>query len=294
MINKHHKIFLAFFVLSFTLLLSCNKNKAYPIIQPDPEVHFVSTSSALSYYVENSTSTTFAVQIGTTNVSNVDRTVSFNITSSTGAVVGTNYTIATPASGNSIVIPAGQSVATIIIHGIFAPYADGTRKDTLNISLTEPSVKVAGFNNSIKVVLQRYCAVDLNAMLGDYKNSFDNQSPDAFGPYTATITSAVSTGPTSAKIYIQYFGDSGFGPWGPSEIAVNPGISVNIDWANPANFKTTIPSQTFSNDLFGYGAATISPVGTGSFSSCDNTFTISYGVTVSAGSFGNFITILKR
>ncbi|MFS8082379.1 MAG: hypothetical protein ACMG51_02915 [Ginsengibacter sp.] len=290
MINKHHNIFLSLLALSFISLLSCNKNKAYPIIQPQPQVHFVSTNSVLSYYVENSATTTFAVQIGTTDVSNVDRTVSFNITSPTGAVAGTNYTVTTP--GNSVVIPAGQSIATIVLHGIFAPYADGTRKDTLNLTLTEPSVKVAGFNNSVQIVLQRYCAVDLTALLGNYNKTYDYQSPGAYGPYTATVISATSTGPTSAKLVIQNFAAAGFGPFGPSDPS-SSGVTVNIDYSNPANFSTSLPSQGLSVDAT-YGLITVGQVGKGSFSSCDNTITVSYQATVSAGSFGNFQTVLKR
>ena len=72
-----------------------------------------------------------------------------------------------------------------------------------------------------------------------------------------------------------------------------PAITVNLDWTDPANFKTTIPAQFLYTDPT-YGAATITGVGNGSFASCNNTFTFSYKVTVSAGSFGNYTTTMAR
>ena len=135
--------------------------------------------------------------------------------------------------------------------------------------------------------------MDLNALLGDYNNTYDNQDPDAYGPYTATVVSATSTGATSAKLVIKNFGDYGFGPFDPTDPSAATGITVNIDWSNPANFFTTLPSQPLSV-YPPYGMITIGAVGKGSFSSCDNTISVSYVATVSAGSFGNFVTVLKR
>ena len=292
--KRINQIFFLSFVLTIVLFgVGCTKNKPYPTIQPVPEVHFISSTPYLSYYVEDTSTSSFTVQIGTTNVASTDRTVTFNISSPTGAISGTNYQVTSPATGNSVVIPAGQATASIVIHGIFAAYGSGARKDTLTFTLSEPSLKVADFNDTVQVVLQRYCAVNLDDLLGDYNHCYDNQSPDSYGPYTATVVSATATGPTSATLVIKNFGAAAFGAFGPNDASANPGIIVNIDWANPANFFTTLPSQPLSVDPT-YGTITVGQVGKASFSSCDNTISASYSATVSAGSFGNFATVLKR
>jgi hypothetical protein len=87
-------------------------------------------------------------------------------------------------------------------------------------------------------------------------------------------------------------GAATFGPFGPTDAAASPGITVNLDWSNPANFITVVPSQAFYTDA-NYGPAQIVS-GTGTFSSCDGTITLSYTVTVAAGSFGVFTTTLQR
>ena len=202
---------------------------------------------------------------------------------------GQQYNLGT----TSIVIPAGTAQDSIALKGIFDGYPTG-RKDTLIFTITGGDVPTFTGFTTYKVVMQKYCEVNIDDFTGDFNNSYDNQDPDSYGPYTATINQYVSTGPTSATIYVTNFADAGFGPWDPSDPAANPGIAVKLDWSDPSNFTTVVPSQTFSSDLYGYGEATISGVGSGTFSSCENSITISYTVTVAAGSFGDFETVLQR
>lgn len=277
-------LFAASLMLSLVFLASCKKNA---IVTPDQQVSLFATGNG-SYFITTDPNTVYKIPVGLTKVSDKDRKIEFSVTSPSGAVEGQQYKL----SGHSITIPAGKTVDSISLKGVFSAYPTG-RRDTLNFQITGGDVPSMIGSNAFTLIVQKYCNVNLNALLGDYDNSFDNQAPDAYGPYTATVVSATSTGPTSAKLVIKYFGDYGFGPWSPSDPAYSPGITVNIDWTDPANFFTTIPTQPMGM-YPRYGMVTITGVAKGTFSSCDNTISISYKATVSAGSFGNFITVLQR
>ncbi len=271
-------------VISLTLLTSCNKNKPYETAIAPSQAHFISNTQFMNYYVRNASADSFIIQVGTTDVSNVDRTVTFNITSPSGAVNGTDYSVVTPATGKAVTIKAGEAIGSIKLHGTFGSYSGGG-KDTLVFTLAAPSIPAAGFSDTLKVILQSYCDVDPTTFVGSYTKSFDIQTGSpTYGPYKTEITSGAltTTGATSGYITVSNFWDVG-----------GPEIRINLDWADPANFNTTVPAQFLYTDP-SYGAATITGVGAGSFSSCDNTFKISYKVTVSAGSFGNYITKIAR
>lgn len=275
-------VFLAFALI--LILTGCDKTERYEVAKADGFAHFVSSTKFVNYYVRNSSADSFVVQVGTTDVATVDRTISFKISSPSGAVAGTQYSVTSPASGTSVVLPAGAAVAGIKIHGNFASYATG-RKDTLVFTLAQPSVPVAKFSDTVKLVLQRYCDVVPANFIGTYTKSFDIQTGSpTYGPYEIDVTAAAvtATGATKGYVMMSNFWDVG-----------GPDIKVDLDWTNPANFTTSVAAQFLYTDPT-YGAATITGVGTGSFSSCDNTFSISYKVTVAAGSFGNFITTIAR
>lgn len=272
--------FLALF--SFILIMTgCDKTELYEIKKADPVAHFVTSGSVLDYYVRDSPLDSFIVQIGTSDVSDVDRTVTFNITSPSGAVSGTDYEVV--GAGNTVTIKAGTAIASLKLHGNFDSYSGGT-KDTLVLALAQQSIAVAKFSDTVRVILQPYCDVSLDAFIGDYTKSFDVQTGSpTYGPYVITVTSSG----TNANGTSGYLMMSNVWDWG------GPDIRVNLDWSNPANFTTSIPAQFLYVDPT-YGDATITGVGTGSFSSCENKFTLSYRVTVAAGSFGNFITPMAR
>lgn len=267
------------------LIITGNSCKKTDITVPPVQAHFISAGA--SYYITNSSNSEFKIPVSLTTVANVDRQVTLNVTSPTNATSGVQYTL----GSTTVTIPAGKSVDSVTVKGLFAGYTNG-RKDTLIFTITGGDIEPASFNSSFSLVLQKYCDVVLSELEGEYTQSFDAQSPDEYGPYTSSVT-AVSTGPTSATLTIRNFAKAAFGPFAASDPAGDPGIKVNIDWTNPANFTTSVPTQTFYKDP-SYGTATIKPTGTGTFSSCDGTLTLSYNVTVSAGSFGNFTTTLKR
>src|SRR5688572_30833230 len=82
-------------LLGFSLLgivfIGCDKTKLYKVKEADAQVHF--TGAAIqNYAVRAANPPVYNVAIGTTDVADVDRTATFTVTSSTGAVAGTQYT----------------------------------------------------------------------------------------------------------------------------------------------------------------------------------------------------------
>ena len=288
--NKFCSLYLlsGLLILSLFFLASCKKEA---IVTPNQQLALFATNSG-SYFITDDVNTEFKIPVGLTKIPDKDIKIEYTVTSSS-AVQGQQYSLA----GNSITIPAGKTVDSIALKGIFAAYPSG-RTDTLVFKITGGDIPSLVGSNVYTIVLQKYCEVDLNALLGDYNNSYDADTDDEYGPYTTTVVSATSTGPTTAKLVIKYAGDYYFGPFKATDPTMATGITVNIDWTDPANFFTTIPTQPMGTVITStgtnYGMLTISAVGKGSFSSCDNTLSISYKATVSAGSFGNIVTKLSR
>src|SRR4030095_16452845 len=169
---------LAFIVLSI-VVVSCEKTEV--TIAPS-QAHFVGDEIQI-YSIEVDPAPVYNVVVGATNVADQDRTVSYAITSPTGAVAGTHYTLGSPGS---VVIPAGQSTANIEVHGIYSAYTSG-RRDTLIFTLQEPDLVPAEFQNTIKLVLRGACFegdVNLDELLGDYTNTNESWGGSPYGPYT--------------------------------------------------------------------------------------------------------------
>lgn len=272
--NKLRNSLLAAGLLSVAVgFNSCKKVDG--IVIPNKEVALFSDSKNTgAYFITDDANTVFYIPVGTTVVSNKDRNIQFSITS-TSAVEGQQYTVA----NKTVTIPAGQAGDTIPLKGIFGGYPTG-RKDTLTFKITGGDVPALAGSDAYKVILQKYCAVNLNDLLGTYADCYDKQTgePD-YGPYSIVIKSPEPNGTNKGKVVLENFWD------------VGTEITIELDWTDPANFKTNIPIQKLY-DHPTYGPATITPVGNGVFSSCDKTFTFSYKVTVAAGSFGNFTTTL--
>lgn len=264
------------------LLVSCDKTKPYDTITPPAQAHFLNATSG-SYYVKNDPNSVFKIPVGTTLNSASNRTVTVTVASPTNAVAGTQYTL----PSTSVVIPAGKVVDSLSVKGIFAGYP-GQRVDTLVFTINNGDVPASDYNKTYKLVLRKYCDVLPASFTGNYTQSYDID-PTVYGPYTSNIVSVTPLTATTASMVIANFSFEEITPY-----PIN-NITVNLDWTDPANFKTSIPSQIISSsNFYGYGALTIAPNGTGTFSSCDNTFTFNYKLTVSAGSFGNFVTKMAR
>lgn len=294
--NKSISLLSACLALLAVVGVGCKKYNDNLTIAPS-ESHFAAAAAlggapaTGSYFVDNSPTTVFNVPIGVTTAAKVDRKVNFTISSPTGAAANTQYTVAgttpvgtTGAVAGTITVPAGSSLASIPVRGIFAGYGN-SRRDTLVITITGGDVTPSKFNNVYRLFVTQFCPVNLTALGGTYTRAFDTQvgSP-TYGPYTVTVTPPVTppTGTTGTIVLTNLFD----WPSGP--------INVGLNWTNPAAFTATIADQF----IFNYtptAPARIRGVGTSTFSSCSQTFTLSYEVYVPGlGSFGNFVSPIAR
>jgi hypothetical protein len=275
---------LAFIVLSI-VVVSCEKTEV--TIAPS-QAHFVGDEIQI-YSIEVDPAPVYNVVVGATNVADQDRTVTYTITSPTGAVAGTHYTLGSPGS---VVIPAGQSTANIDVHGIYSAYTSG-RKDTLIITLQDPELTPAEFENTVRLVLRGTCFegdVDLNALLGDYNKTNETFGTTPYGPYTTSISSVNQLTPTSGTIVVENIFDFGWGP-----------ITFTLDWSDPNNRTAIVVAQssgiadagTLSGAYAGEEVAVRPFAGQpGTFSACKGTLTLKMQLGVAGlGYFGELYTV---
>lgn len=274
------------------LMSGCDKSELYPVDVSPAIVHFDGDENQ-DYPVRSATVGVYNIEVGTSDVSSSDRTVTFNITSPTGAVQGTQYTLGTAT--NTIVIPAGESIGYIPIQGIFAGYPAG-RVDTLVITLDQPSIEVAGFSDTVRLALGDICAegvgFNINDFMGVYANTNETFAAP-YGPYTTTISSISSTSATTATIVVENIWNNGWGP-----------ITFNLDWTNPPTLTAVVVPQTA---IPGSDAGDINPAyagqtiamrahatgGPGTFSSCHNTLTLKMQLGVTGlGYFAPVYTVV--
>lgn len=275
--KKYYSSLLATLLALVTIgIAGCKKEDT--LVLPPVESHFANQTEG-SYFVRDDPNSVFKIPIGLTAASNVDRKIDISITSPTDAVEGTQYIV----EDKIITIPAGKVLDSFAIKGLFDGYPTG-RKDTLVITITGGDVTPLESNNTFTLVLQKYCDVVLSDLEGDYNNCFDLQEgSDPYGPYSTFITAGSSSG-TKGSILVDNFWDVG-----------GPATEIDLDWTDPSNFITTVPDQYLYTDSR-YGEARIRSFGKGTFSSCDQTFLISYEVYLPEinNSFGSFITKLQR
>lgn len=289
-INKN-KLMVGVMALA-TILGGCDKTKEYDLITPPVQSSFINTTTA-TYYIKNDPTSIYKIPVGITTLSSMATNVNVTASSSTGAVSGTQYTL----PSTTITIPAGKAMDSLSVKGLFAGYP-GARKDTLTFKITGGDVPATAYNNTFNLIMQKYCDVVSTDLLGNYTKSRDYDKTLAGTPsalsYTASISSWTVLSATTATVLIKNLcgtTDIGLLPFAASDPAAT-GILATLNWTSPSNFTVTIASQPYVASLYSYGASTIS--GTGSFSSCDQTFTIITTVRVSAGAFNPIASVLLR
>jgi hypothetical protein len=284
-------------VFAFIVMVACDKKKG--IVTPPAYSEFATTiPTGNLYFIKNDPNSQIKIPIGITTVSNVDRKIEIK-DSSRIAVNGTQYTL----SSTTITIPAGKTVDSLVLKGIYAGYPPG-RKDTLYLKIVGGDVPANAYNATYSVIMQGYCDVIESELVGDYTKTIDTYGTgqSKFGPYTASISDWTSTGPTSATVKIHNLGatsDYGFGDDPNSTIGFLPadpaalGLTAQLNWSNAAKFTITIPKQTYVLDSYGNGPSTVSATGT--WSSCGQSFTITFQVDDAApDDYVPITTILKR
>lgn len=251
----------------------------------DPEYFAHFANKSISYfYVQNVPNATFKIPVGiTTPVAN-DTKITFSVTSNTGAAAGVQYNL----PSNSVTIPAGKTTDSLVVQGIFAGFP-GTRVDTLLFKITGVDAKGAPYNDSLKLVMQKYCTVDLAAFVGTWNKVFDYDASGPYGPYSMTVAAVTAANYTSATTGYLMLTNL----WDVGSLASGP-VRVDLDWTDPGNFKTSVPTgQNLYVDPT-YGQAKVRPTGNGTFSSCNGTIQLKYQVYVNAGSFAATTTEMGR
>lgn len=289
--NKKN-ILLASILLVSSIFIGCNKNNLYDTTIPTEQSSFL-TATGGTYYVKNDPNSVFKIPVGGTTISAISRNVTISVVSPTGAVSGTQYTL----PSTTVTIPAGNAVDSLSVKGIFAGFP-GARIDTLLFTIAGGDLKPSDYNPTYKLVMRKYCDVVSTNLVGNYANTRDYDKTTAgaasAAKYNAAISNWTATSATTATVLIKNLcgtADIGFLPFAASDPATT-GLTAVLDWTNPANFTVTIASQPYVSSLYTYGASTIS--GTGTFSSCDQTFTITTTVRVAAGAFTAVASTLIR
>jgi len=254
-------------------LVSCDKTKVYPTTEAPALAHFLKTST-IQYAIRGTEPVDpITIGVGTSDVTNADRTVTISVTSPTGAAAGTQYNL----SSTTLTIPAGEATTEFQLQGLITGYPSG-RLDTLFLTITEPSVKPAQFLNKLTVVMGDICSegnpFNLSDFLGDYDNTNELLGTSGYGPYTTSITAATPITATTAQISVMNIFDDGW----------SDPINYILDWSDPNDKTATCVENlaiggsdagTLNSAYAGMTIAIRQASGyTGSFSSCDQTFTL--------------------
>lgn len=282
-----------------TSVISCKKNNV--VIDQDPltppeAARFVmaplSSNSYYSYFILETPApgSPFNIPLGVTNVSSSDRKVSLTYTSRT-ATAGTQFTAPT-----EVTIPAGQALVNVPFQGIFANYPTG-RRDTVKVRITNTagSINKNAYQDSLMLVIQKYCTVILDDLDGVFNNTRETNSSGGspYGPYSSTVAlSPIAGSTTKANITFGQFWDY------PIE------VTGTIDWTNPAAFAVVIPRQYTGLDYDAGQPIDVrtSPGQISTFSSCDQSYSLTVDFIVnnypSAGSSAyysqNYKIYIKR
>jgi hypothetical protein len=255
------------------LIGSCNKEDPYKLIAPGSFIHFTG-NKIQSYAVRSASVAVYNVGVGTTDVSGEARTVTYKVTSPTGAVEGTQYTLGT--TGKTVTIPAGQAIAVIPVQGKFSGYPVG-RIDTLIFTFLEPSMKPATFLDTVKLAMGDICTegagFTLASLVGTYGNTNETFNGSPYGPYSTTIASTTSLTATTGTIRVTNIWDNGWGPidftlnWGGTPAAMTTAVvpQTAVPGSNAGDINPAYAGQTVA-------VRALAAQPTGTFSSCYQTF----------------------
>ena len=255
------------FSLTIFVITSCKKNNL--VVDNDPPIppersEFAYTSGASfsrSFYVKSSApGNVFKIPVGITSLSDKDRTIQFTYTSTT-AVQGTHYN-----APSSITIKAGSALDSLPVTGIFANIPSGTSY-VVKIKITGGDVPIFAGKDSVFLTLRRYCDVVLGQLGGNFiANEYSATGGFSYGPYSSGVVNLTSTGPTTASGAFANLFDYGWN-----------NINFTMDWSDPSNFIVNIPLQATgaTNDAGNYSYVRGTAGKTNTFSSCDQTYSIS-------------------
>lgn len=280
--------------------VGCKKNTDVAV--PVEQAHFMNVSSGT--YQITAPGVVYKIPIGITTASNTDRTVKIAITSPTGAVQGTHYTV----NKSTFTIPAGKVVDTLVITGTYAQYTAG-RKDTLVITMQGldkgSSVGASDYNGVFTLFMRGPCAeqeivTGPASLNGSYKSTERgyNETTGALtytyapgGGYLSGVTSATTLSPTTTRVTISNIWEMG------------PTITAKfiLDYSNFAARTVTVdgPQKVGPGTLVGLSAAydlyVMPATGAnpapdeGTYTYCSNNIVIKYRVGAYAAGTSTFL-----
>lgn len=266
--KKNILILASFAMVTVLAVIGCKKDDALETAIPGIEAHFTAASGGYSII---SPTTTYTIPVGITTTSNVDRQITVAITSPTGAVEGTHYTV----DKKVITIPAGKALDSIKVTGAYSLYQSG-RKDTLVFTITQPDVAPANFDNKFTLLMRGPCFegdVDLQTLVGPYTNTKEQLGSGTIYTYTTTVKSFTQTpGSTTGTITVGNIYDDGWND-----------LTFTLDWTDPANRRVSVANQNTGYDAGNLNGAVAghalwvyptNPVQYGTFSVCSETISM--------------------
>jgi hypothetical protein len=165
-----------FICLTLLVITSCNKKDDFDVYNYNgPSTTYFVDGSASTYFVSQ-TSGPFQIRIGSTDISESDRTYTIEIDATSTASEGVDYSL----TSNSVTIPGGEYFGTVSIQGIF----DGTTPtgSTLILKLTGEDAMVS---NQYTLTLVQACPLEAD-FAGNYL--IEELTPYVDGPTLATGT----------------------------------------------------------------------------------------------------------
>jgi hypothetical protein len=275
------------YIMIITLLsgmIACKKNNVVvdngSILIPPEAVRFaIMPATSNNTYNFNilelpSPGTSFKIPVGVTTLSATDRKVKFTYSSRT-AVQGVQYNA--PAE---LTIPAGKTLDTLSIQGLFAGYTTG-RLDTLTIKITNADgyLNKNAYGDSVVLIMKRTCPLNLADITGTME-----VVSDGWGDYSpgdlVTLTQVDAT-----TVSFMYPADN------PQPILMK---------INPTTYAVTVTKQVYGSGYGGggwpYSAISCQSVDGASsiVDPCEKTISVRLTHTVTQGSFGSFTIKFKK
>jgi hypothetical protein len=237
---------LSILMIASLFSVGCNKHDSYQA--PPIVAHFTNRTGG---DLVVALGTRFAVPVGVTLPSSAARTVSYTITSPTGAVAGTHYNIS--GTIGSLPLAPNRVVDSLIVTAVASQYAGTSRIDTLVIAIrSNGDFGPADYNATYRLVLKATCDINPAQLVGAYTRTLEQPGlASQYGPYTTTVsTPTTNANGTSGTIRIANIYDDGWAA-----------VTANINWANPAAPTITIPLQATGRTYGGVAAFVRTTVG---------------------------------
>ncbi len=217
---------------------SCKKQEGVGTTPPE-QAHFTNKTSG-SYKIITA-GDVFKIPIGLTTVSSSQRTVTISVTSPSGAVEGTDFTL----NKKSFTFNANQVIDSLVVTGNQSSYLLG-EMDTLIFTISSPGVATSDYNMMYTLYVSGppppcnnlTSTFNLSTLVGNYVNTIESYNAGTpYGPYTARVSSAVQTGPTTGTIKIYNLWDAGgTSTWND--------ITFNLDWTDRTNQTCNVVEQS--------------------------------------------------